>query len=135
MCFAGKVIGDDGVKQLAKSLAKYTTLTSLDLGGSQWCSVTPAFACIGKHTHVYMYTHVCLFYNHLNTKLVHAKSGLTNGYHDDNRNPEPYTITLNVTSTANLDPFAHVPFLYINATTDTDTCVCVRPCFRARVHV
>ena len=41
--FTGNGIGDEGAKQLAKSLANNATLTSLDLRGTRWCSVTPAF--------------------------------------------------------------------------------------------
>jgi len=33
MCFAGNGIGDEGAKQLAKSLENNTTLTLLDLFG------------------------------------------------------------------------------------------------------
>ena len=50
MWFAGEGIGDEGAKQLAKSLANNTTLTSLDLEGTRWCSVTPEFVCICIHT-------------------------------------------------------------------------------------
>ena len=39
MSFAGEDIGDEGAKQLAKSLANNTTLTSLNLRGSRWCNV------------------------------------------------------------------------------------------------
>ena len=42
MWFAGNDMGDDGPKQLAKSLANNTTLTSLDLRGTRWFSMTPA---------------------------------------------------------------------------------------------
>ena len=40
--FTGNGIGDEGAKQLAESLANNDTLTSLDLRGTRWCSVTPA---------------------------------------------------------------------------------------------
>ena len=35
----GNGIGDDGAKQLAEILVQYTTLTSLNLGGSVWVLV------------------------------------------------------------------------------------------------
>ena len=50
---AGNGIGDEGAKQLAKSLANNTTLTSLDLRGTRWGSVTPVFF-------MYMYAYVCV---------------------------------------------------------------------------
>ena len=49
MRFAGNGIDDEGVKQLVKSLENNTTLTSLDLAGTRWCSVTSAFVCICIH--------------------------------------------------------------------------------------
>ena len=49
MWFSGERIGDEGAKQLATILAKDTTLTSLDLQGTRWCNVTPAFVCICMH--------------------------------------------------------------------------------------
>ena len=48
---SGEGIGDEGAKELVKSLANNTTLTSLDLGGTRWCSVTPAFVRMYIHTH------------------------------------------------------------------------------------
>ena len=58
MWFAGNRIGDDGANQLAKSLENNTTLTSLYLIGTRWCSVTPAFVCICIHMYVWV------FYSH-----------------------------------------------------------------------
>ena len=48
--FAGNGIGDEGAKELAKSLANNTTLESLDLRGTRWFSVTPVFVRIYIHT-------------------------------------------------------------------------------------
>ena len=50
MWFAGNGIGDEGAKQLAKSLEKNTTLTSLGLRGIRWCNATPAVVSTCIHT-------------------------------------------------------------------------------------
>ena len=50
MWLSDEGIGDEGAKQLAKSLANNTALTSLELRGTRWCNVTPIFVRPCIHT-------------------------------------------------------------------------------------
>ena len=85
MWFAGNGIGDEGAKELAKSLANSTTLTALDLTGN----------CAPIHTHTLRRLISVSVTLTLAMTLILTLIQ-TPSYPNHNSNPQPFTLTLNL---------------------------------------